>query len=135
MPTIQVEIHLSIDELLKAVEQLSQSEFEPFVSQVIALRARRRAPSIPRTEAELLLKINQGIPSEIQKRYDELTAKRQAEMLTPDDAEYDELLRLTDRVENLDAQRLKYLVELANLHGTSLNDLIEDLGIRSPSYE
>jgi len=41
---------------------------------------------------ELLLK-----PDDIQVRYDELIAKRQAETLTPD--EYKELLRLTKQIE------------------------------------
>ncbi len=131
MSTVQVEIHL-IDELLKAVEQLSQSELEQFVSQVIVLRARRRAPSIPRTEAELLLKINQGVPSELQTRYKELIAKHKAETLTPE--EYDELLCLTDQVEHLHAQRLKYLAELADLRGATLSDLMKQLEIRPSSY-
>jgi hypothetical protein len=135
MSTAQVESHLSVDELLKGVEQLSQPELEKFVAQVIALQARRCAPSLPQTEAELLQKINQGLPLEVRKRYDELTAKRQSEMLTPDDGEYEELLRLTDEVETLDAQRLEYLVKLADLRGTTLSNLMKDLGIGTPSYE
>lgn len=37
MPIVQVEAQLSIDELLKAVDQLSFPELEQFVFQVIAL--------------------------------------------------------------------------------------------------
>lgn len=122
----------SKDKLLKVVEQLSQPELDQFVSQVIALQAERRAPSMPQREAELLQKIDQWIPAELQKRYDKLTDKRQAGMLTPD--EYKELLRLTDQAEHLETRRLKNLVELANLRGTSLRDLMKDLGIGT-SYE
>jgi hypothetical protein len=43
-------------------------------------------------EAELLEKINQDLPPDVQRRYDELTAKRRAETLTPE--EYKELLAL-----------------------------------------
>lgn len=132
MPIVQVEAQLSTDELLKAAGQLSRTELDQFALQIIALRARRQAPSLPQTEAELLLKINQGLPLEVQKRYDELVAKRRAESLTPD--EYDELLRLTDQIENLEARRIEYLAELARLRQTSLTELMEDLGIRPPAY-
>lgn len=130
MPIIQAQ--LTTDELLKAVEQLSQSELDKFVFQVIGVQAQRKAPSLPQVEAELLLKINQGVPPEVQKRYEELIAKRQAETLAPD--EYDELLRLTDQIENLEARRMEYLAELARLRKTSLTALMETLGIRTPAY-
>lgn len=132
MPIVQVEAQLSTDELLKAADQLSQSELEQFAFQVIALRAQRRAPSLPQAEAELLLKINQGAPSEIQRRYDELIGKRRAESLTSD--EYEDLLRLTDQIEKLEARRMEYLAELARRRRTSLAELMENLGIRPPAH-
>jgi hypothetical protein len=132
MPIVQVEARLSTDELLKAVGQLSKSELEQFAFQIIALRAQRQAPSLPQTESELLLKINQGVPPEVQKRYDELIAKRRAKSLTPE--EYDELLHLTEQTENLEARRMEYLAELARLRHTSLAKLMENLGIRPSAY-
>ena len=132
MPIVRVETQLSTDELLKAVGKLSLPELEQFAFQIIALRARRQAPSLPQAEAKLLLKINRGLSPEIQKRYDDLIAKRRAESLAPD--EYDELLRLTDQVENLEARRIEYLAELAHLCQTSLTKLMENLDIRPPAY-
>jgi len=132
MPIVKVEAQLSTDELLKAAGQLSQTELEQFACQIIALRAQRQAPSLPQSEAELLLKINQGVPSEVQKRYDELVTKRREESLTPD--EFDELLHLTNQIEGLEARRVEYLAELARLRQTSLTKLMKDLGIRSPAY-
>ncbi|MBW4493206.1 MAG: STAS/SEC14 domain-containing protein [Oscillatoria princeps RMCB-10] len=132
MPTVQVEVHLSSEDLLKAVEQLSLPDLERFVSQVIALQAQRKAPNLPQAEAELLLKINHGIPSDTQQRYDEFIAKRQAETLTPE--EHSELLHLTEQIEKLQAQRLEYLVELARLRQTSLAAVMENLGIHTPAY-
>ena len=79
------------------------------------------------TEAALLLRINQPIPAELQQRYDLLLAKRAAETLLPD--EYDDLLRLTEQIETLDAQRVEALTELARLRGTSLRALMTSLGI------
>jgi hypothetical protein len=132
MPVVQVEAQLPTDELLKAVGQLNQSDLEQFVSQVIALRAKRQAPSLTRIESDLLLKINEGIPSDTQARYSELIARRQSETLTPD--EYEELLRLTQQVEKLETRRVKYLAELARLRGTSITALMKKLGIRPPAH-
>jgi len=127
MPVIQVEAQVPTDELLKAVGQLSQPDLEQFVFQVIALRAKRQAPGLPRDESELLLKINEGMPPDIQARYNDLIAKRQDETLTPD--EYKELLRLTQQVEKLEVRRVEYLAELARLRRMSLTALMENLGI------
>jgi hypothetical protein len=132
MSTVKVEIQLSSQELLKAVEQLSLTDLEQFVSQVLLLQAQRKANSLPQAEAELLQTINQGIPSDTQKNYDELIAKRQAETLTPE--EHSELLRLTEQIEKLQAQRLESLAELARLRKTSLTALMENLGIQVPTY-
>ncbi|BAZ51711.1 hypothetical protein NIES4103_43690 [Nostoc sp. NIES-4103] len=132
MSTVKLEVHLSSEELLKAVEQLSQPDLEQFVSQVIALQAQRKASNLPQAEAELLLKINQGIPSDTQKYYEELIVKRDAETLTNE--EYIELLNLSGQIEQLQAKRIEYLSELARLRGISLTALMENLGIQTQMY-
>lgn len=131
MPTLRVEAHLSCDELLQAVEQLNLPELEQFTLQVIALQAQRKAPNLSKDEATLLLKINQGIPSELQDCYDQLIAKRQSETLTPE--EYSQLLSLSDRIEALEAKRIEYIAELARLRQTSLTSLMAELGIQPPA--
>ncbi len=127
-----VQVQLSTEELLKAVSQLSKSDLDRFVQQTLELRARRSAPSLPQAEAELLQKINQSIPPEIQQRYETLITKRKAETLTPE--EHTELLQLTGGIEHLEAQRITYLTELARLRRTSLGELMEQLGIHPPEY-
>jgi len=73
------------------------------------------------------------LPPDIQKHYNELNAKRKAETLTPE--EHQELLQLIDRIEKSDAQRVKYLAELAQIRGISLTALMKELDIRPPAYE
>ena len=131
MSNVQVKAQLSIGELLKAVERLSQPELEEFVSQAITLRAKRRAPSLPRNEAELLLKINQGIPLEVHERYEELIEKQEADSLEPE--EHDELIRLISQIEGTEVQRVEHLTKLADLRGTTLSDLMKQLGIGNPT--
>jgi hypothetical protein len=74
---------------------------------------------MPKEESKLLIKINQGVPEEIQVPYNELIAKRQSETLSPD--EYDELLRLTDQVEKIDAENIKYLIQCYSIEKKPMN--------------
>lgn len=132
MPTIQVNAQLSQEDLFHAIEQLSLPDLDGFVSRVLVLRAHRKAPALPRSEADLLVKINRGLPTEIQTRYDDLIDRRRAETLTPD--EYQELLHLTPQVEQFETQRVQYLAELAQLRQTSLTNLLNELQISVPDY-
>ena len=130
MPTVQLEAHLSSNKLLEAVEQLSISELADFVNDVMALRARRIAPNLPRRESELLQKINEGVPDSIQTRFDELRHLQEEDKLT--ETSHAELMRLIEQIENIDAQRIQYLAELAQLRQMTVRDLMAELGIKPP---
>ena len=132
MTILRVESLVSSDDLLKAVGQLSKPELERFASEVIALQAQKKAPSLPRSESELLLKINQGLPEKFKRRYDELIEKRRAENLSQ--KEYNELLRMTHETEKFEAQRVECLVQLAKTRKTTLSGLMKSLGLQNPKY-
>ncbi len=132
MPTVQIEAQLTTDELLRAVQQLSKNELDHFVFQVVSLRAKKQAPSLPVSESDLLQKINTGLPTELRDRYTELIEKRRAEKLTTE--EQKELLTLSDEVEKLEVQRVEYLAEMARLRQTTMTDLMNVLGIQTPVY-
>jgi hypothetical protein len=131
MPTINIQADVSVDMLVKAAEQLSETELRQFTSQVLALNAKRTAPSITQQEAELLVHINTRLPEDVQRRYDELIARRDAETLG--DAEYQELLRLTTQVESFDVARVEALSKLASRRGLTLSALMRQLEIPSPA--
>jgi hypothetical protein len=128
MPTVTISAQLSKEDLLQAVQQLSLPELEQFVTDLIAVKAKKKAPHLSHNEAELLLKINQGISPNLEQDYQNLIDKKNQEVLT--DAEYQELIKLTDIVENYQAQRLEYLVKLAQLRQVSLSDLMTQLEIK-----
>jgi hypothetical protein len=130
MPVVQLNAELSFDQLVNAVTQLPQAEFQKFLHTVDRIHPLHEEHRLSSREAELLQKINQGIPAVVQQRYDALIEKRDARELTPE--EYQELLGLTDRVELLDAQRMEQIVELAHLRNQPLHMLLEELGM-SPS--
>ena len=133
MSKVQVTSHLEIDidEMLKGVAQLEPNELEQVVNKLLALQARQRAISLSKTETDLLEQINQGLPQTVHLRYDELAAQLQEETITP--PEHDELLRLTDQIEQADVERLRALIALAQLWQVSLDTLMDQLGLRRSS--
>jgi len=123
---------LSTDQILAAVTHLSLSELEQIFAHVLALQAKCKAARLSAVESELLMRINQGLPSEICERLAVLRTKREDEIIT--DTEYAELTRLTDQVEELHAARMAALAELATLRGLPLPVLMDQLGIHFPAH-
>ncbi len=123
---------MSTKELLQAVEKLRPSELDQFVSNVIALKAQRQAPHLTIAESDLLRKINQGLPRELKKRWNQLARKRDARKLNP--KEYQELLHLVDQIEELQTKRVKWMIQLAQLRKTSIDELMKELGIQTPAH-
>jgi hypothetical protein len=132
MPITEVRSQVVLNNLLKGVAQLDTNDLEQFVSRVLTLRARRIAPSLSKQEAEILEKINQVLPPDTQRRYNELTEKRQAETLTRE--EQQELLVLIEHIELADAERAQALIRLAQLRNVSVTALMSTLNIHPPAY-
>ena len=134
MPKVHVtsDIEIDFDEVLNGLARLETSDLAQLVEQVIALQARRRAPSMRKNEAELLQKINQGPSPEVRKRYAELTAKLREESITPE--EHQDLMELIDQIELADAERMQHMIVLAQLRQVSVDALMHQLGIRPPAY-
>lgn len=123
---------LSTDQIISAVSHLSLSELEHILDHVLALQAEHKATHLSEMESALLVRINQGLPSELRARLSLLRARREDGTIT--DAEYEDLTQLTDRAEELHAERMAALVELATLRGVSLSVLMNQLGIRFPDH-
>lgn len=104
---------MQLEELLDAADHLSQPEFERLVHGLLLQRTKRTIPVFQSKETQLLLEINQGIPIEINQRYQVLREKRDDETLT--DNEYEELIHLGDRIEIVGANRIAALAKLADL--------------------
>ncbi len=107
-------------------------ELNRLFSHVISVRPLYENHRLPNTESELLMKINQGVPDIVQQRYNKLIAGRNKRTLTEE--EYSELLQLTDQMEMLDAKRLEYLAELAQIRNKPLPLLMNEPGIVHPLY-
>lgn len=125
-----------VESIVQVISTLSPEE-QALVRQKLAIGLPLRdAPqqgaiaSPPPSEAELAEQIQHALPPDIQQRYRDLREKLQAEMLT--DPEYQELLTLSDTVEQADVDRLRRLITLAQMRQVSLPDLMQQLGLGSP---
>ena len=132
MTTAQLksEAHIDLDEFVGGVSQLETPEIEHLLSKISLILAQRRMPNLPAGESELLQKLGEGLPDQIQRRYDVLQQKLLAEEIAP--KEHQELLGLIDIVEQADVERLKCLIELSQLRQISLDELMAQLGIEAP---
>lgn len=124
---MSVQLEVTTENLLNAVAQMPENEFNSFVERAKRLRQKKQK-TLPK-EADLLYKINTVYSAEKRLRYNELYAKFQAENIS--EKEHKELLKLSDEFEVLNAERLKYIGELASLREQSLEKVIRDLGIRT----
>lgn len=130
MPTINIQADVSVDAIVKAAEQLSEEDLRQLTAAVLALRARRGAPSVSMEEAELLRRINAHLRADVQGEYDALIQKREAETLS--DQEYNDLHRLTKEAEACDTARVEALTQLASVRGVAVSELMRRLQIGKP---
>ncbi len=129
MPTIQIDT----EQLLHAALQLPDAELAQFVTRLLVLHIDHTTPRLAQAEAELLLKINQGLLPTTQQRLDELITKRQTRSLTPE--EHQELIQITEQSEELDADRTRHILALAALRNVSLDEVTQQLGIRPVPHD
>lgn len=129
MPTIYIET----EQIMNAASQLPLPELDQLVAQLQTLRRQANLPRLPVQESELLRRINQSAPTELQQRYDALRRKRRRSKLSRQ--EQQELLSLTQQMEQLDVERLQLLAQLATLRKLSLPELMRQLGLESPEPE
>ncbi len=58
MPNVQITTQVSTDELLYSVSSLPAQELDNFVSKVLAIQAKLKAPSLSAQETQLLSQAN-----------------------------------------------------------------------------
>jgi hypothetical protein len=115
--------------LLRAMRKLSPDELDDVLARLHRLRAAQRQRTLPEREAALLGAINRTPPAAARAAYRRLGAKRRAETLTA--AEHRELVRLSDELEILNAERTRSLVALAALRRTTVPEVMTALGLES----
>ncbi len=114
--------------LLKDVSQMPLPEIESFVQALNALITQKKATNKVYQERLLLRKINEtNLGEQKTKLYQNLVQKIEMETIT--DSEYAEFMQLAEEEELIRCERLKYLVELAQLRSITLPQLMDNLGL------
>lgn len=90
----------------------------------------QRSKTQKEQEADLLLKINDGLNTELQEKYLELSQKSVDGNLTI--SEHQEFLVLIEKAEEKAVHRLRYLIELSKLWNISLDETMNRLQISNP---
>lgn len=134
MTTLHIQTEVPFNVLLASLPQLGLDELDLLADRVIRLRAQRTIAQNPEAETALLAKISAGvIPLALRHRCTELTRKQRAGLL--DEKGEEELSTIIDEIEMKNAQRVGYLVDLAELRQTTLEELMAVLEIAPFAYE
>jgi hypothetical protein len=133
MAKIEMHADNNTQSLIGGFSDMPLHDLESFISQLNALAIRKRVADKGKRDKSLLLKINQAIlPEETMERYIELQEKMEIENLT--DVEYQELLALVAQEEKVRNKRFQYLLELSQLRGISLTELMDNLGLNALNH-
>jgi hypothetical protein len=87
----------------------------------------RRSPGEDASDSELLLQINAGLPLDFVERYRNLRDLLEAEALTENERQ--EFIRMNQRAEQLNVERMTALSFLAQRRGVTLPEIMKTLGV------
>ena len=118
----------SFSDLVTDVANLNFDEYEKFITMVNTLRVQQRPDSPSKKESDLLSKINRGFPTENWQRMQYLDSKMETSKIS--ELEYAELTSLTETYEKYCVQRIRLLKKLALLRNISLEEAINQLGVK-----
>jgi hypothetical protein len=108
-------------------------EINQLTEKVLAMRAAKLALQLNANETSLFARINQALPAGERVRLAELIAEREKETLTAETQQ--KLIGLTDRLEEMQAECLAALAELAQVRGVTLPVVMQQLGIHFPDHD
>lgn len=133
MSTMEVRSVSAADAILEAVEQLSDDDFYFFMQRVLRLNADRKISDISENETELVAKINGGPTRDVWEEFRFLCKKFRSRTLSEE--EKITFKELNNQVEAWNVERLSYLIQLSRVQQKPLQQIMNDLGIETPSYE
>jgi hypothetical protein len=123
---IQIELSPPIEEKLKSKAELLGKSLNDLILSI--LEEEVESEIITDSEEYLLQKVNLGISVEQWNRYHSLIEKRDATQLTTE--EHQELIHLSDVIEERNAERLPYVFQLAEKKNISPESLVQELGLK-----
>ena len=131
--SLTLELPAEVERELRAEAARRGVEPQRVVVDALEQRAADRPPTLPRVTgdgAKLLKRINLGFSEEWWSGYAVLKEMGAAGTLAAE--ERAQLIRMSDELENANARRFAALIELARLRGTTLSELMCNLGLGDP---
>jgi hypothetical protein len=132
MPTDVAKSKVTPMQVMDELARLTARQLESVIERASVLRLQKRKAVMSTRESNLMRIINNGLSAEKNAQLDQLQEKLRQERIRP--RERQQLLRLSDELEKLGAQRLEALMELAVLRKTSVPKLMLELGLSDAAY-
>jgi|SRR5258705_6647171 len=132
MPTEVAQAKPTPSQVLADMTRLTARELDRVIERAAILRLQKRKLVMSPRESKLLGIINRGLSPKKNARLEKLQEKLRDGKMTP--PENKELLRLTDELEKLGAERLQALMELAALRRTTVERLMRELSVTDHAY-
>ena len=127
MPIVYMPVHLSVEQLLAAIKQLSSDELHEFAEQLAAWQKQHNQQDEEEAALLAVVEENSRLPPAEQRRYEQLRRKREHRTLTERElAEYQALLQ---QFEARNVKRIEALIALAQRHGTDVRTCMRELGL------
>lgn len=121
-------VQIDLKSILQGIALLDTNNLRLFGNEVLQLVLRRTADDEQVKELGLVYQIYTLIPQETKLRYDELVAKLEREELNS--KEHQEYVDLNEQMENFSVERLKLLIELAEIRQTTVPNVMLQLGLQ-----
>jgi hypothetical protein len=129
--SLTIQLPSSIEQQIRENASLQGLSLERYVAQTLLSGLSKTPKNKGKKllkEEDLLQLVRLNVqPSELEEYYRLIKSKENG---TLTEVEYVDLISLTNRVEIAHAERMKYVIQLANLRGMSLEQTFLDLGLQ-----
>jgi hypothetical protein len=121
-------LHIGFDDLVQSVSRLNTTELTTFFEKLNHTLSGQQSLSPFGEEVILLKQIKTIIPASVIRRFKELQTKQYNDSIS--DKEREEILTITDFIEEKSAERVLLLGELAKIRQIPLIDLVKQLQLK-----
>ncbi len=131
MQTVEIKKGLQVrfDDLIQSISRLNTTELTSFFEQLNNVLGGQKQPSPFGEEAILLKQIKAIIPASVIRRFKELQTKQYNNTLS--EKEQEEILLITDFIEEKSAERIALLAALAKIRQISLTELVKQFPLKN----
>ncbi len=132
---LTIDLPYDLESELREQAQQKGKALNQYITTIIREKmnaARPKSSVLTTDETRLFQIINKGFSSDFWAKLHHLDKKRQAVTLT--EVELEELIGMTDLLEAANVDRMKALIELADIRQTDLDTLMTELGLTNGKH-